>query len=411
MPKSHNILLLAINLTSRCNLACQHCYLDANTLQHGNSNELTTTEICYLLNNIAQRSSETMIVLTGGEPLIRNDIETLIKQGVQIGLTMVIGTNGMLLTEKRVLSLKNAGLLGVGISLDSLNSSYHDKLRGQQGGWNKTMIGIENCRKHNLSFQLHFSITDDNADELPAMIDFARKKGAMVLNIFFLVCTGRGRFMSNINPTRYEEILIYLIDIQSKIQDLIIRPRCVPHYKRIAHQRQPDSFLNKISGMEGDGCIAGIHYCRITPTGGITACPYIPLEVGNIRQQSFWDIWDNEFAELRTPKLQGNCGNCEYQKLCGGCRARPVAAGDSLMDADKLCTYQPQGKPVIQPLLNLNVQWSPEAEQRITRIPAFLRKMVKKRAEAYVAGLGESLVTPEHLKTLSARRFGGKPKI
>ena len=411
MPKPHNILLLAINLTSRCNLACQHCYLDADILQQGNPNELTTTEICNLLNDIAQRSTETMVVLTGGEPLIRNDLETIIQQGSQLGLAMVIGTNGLLLTEKRVLSLKQAGILGVGISQDSLNPTYHDKFRGKQGSWDKTMLGIENCRNNNLPFQLHFSVTEKNADELPAMIEFARNKGAKVLNVFFLVCTGRGQFMSDISASKYEEILAYLIDIQSKTPDLIIRPRCTPHYKRIAHQRQPNLPLNQISGMEGDGCIAGTHYCRITPTGGVTACPYIPLEVGNIRQQPFWEIWDNEFKDLRTAKLQGDCGDCEYQQLCGGCRARPLAAGDNLMGSDKLCTYKPQGNAVIQPLADLNVTWSLEAEQRMQRIPSFLRKMVKKRAEAYVDGLGESLVTPAHLKVLSARRFGGKPKL
>jgi radical SAM protein with 4Fe4S-binding SPASM domain len=411
MPKSYNILLLAINLTSRCNLACHHCYLDAGTLQQGSPNELTTPEVCELLNDIAQRSPETMIVLTGGEPLIRNDLEVLIKQGTQLGLAMVVGTNGMLLTDKRVQALKNVGILGVGISLDSLNPAHHDAFRGMQGSWDKTMLGIENCRRHHLSFQLHFSVTENNADELPAMIDFARSSGARVFNVFFLVCTGRGQLMSDISATRYEQILKYLIDAQAQNQDLIIRPRCAPHYKRIAHQQQPESLLNQISGMEGDGCIAGTHYCRITPTGGITACPYIPVEMGNIRQRPFWDIWDNEFKELRTPQLRGDCGDCEYQKLCGGCRARPLAAGGHLMDADTLCTYQPEGNAIIQPLQNLNLKWTPEAEQRMTRIPAFLRQMVKKRAEAYVAELGEPLVTSEHLAVLSARRFGGKPSV
>ncbi|MDM8558622.1 radical SAM protein [Candidatus Parabeggiatoa sp. HSG14] len=410
-PKSYDILLLAINLTSCCNLACHHCYLDAGTLQQGNPNELTTTEICNLLNEIAQRSPETMIVLTGGEPLIRNDIEILIKQGTQLGLAMVVGTNGMLLTEKRVQSLKEAGILGVGISLDSLDPAYHDTFRGRQGSWKKTMIGIENCRRHHLSFQLHFSVTENNANELPAMIDFARSSGARVFNVFFLVCTGRGQFMSDISATRYEHILESLIEAQAQSQEMIIRPRCAPHYKRIAHQRQPKSLLNQISGMEGDGCIAGTHYCRITPTGGITACPYIPVEIGNIRQHPFWEIWDNEFKELRTPTLKGNCGDCEYQKLCGGCRARPLAAGGDLMDTDKLCTYKPQGNAIIQPLQPLNIKWSPDAEKRMTRVPAFLRKMVRKRAEAYVAELGEPLVTPKHLAVLSARRFGGKPTL
>ena len=409
----NNLFLLAINLTQRCNLACSHCYLDAQTLQHGNASELTTKEICGLLDDVAQHSTETMVVLTGGEPLVRGDLETLIAHGTKLGLSMVVGTNGVLLTEKRVKSLKDSGVLGVGISLDSLDPTYHDAFRGVEGCWTKTMTGIENCRRYGLSFQIHFSVTENNANELIEMIDFAHHSGARVFNVFFLVCTGRGQFRSDISAGRYEQLLTELIEAQTHNQDMIIRPRCAPHYKRIAYQHHPDSPLNRISGSEGDGCIAGIHYCRITPTGGVTACPYIPTEVGNIRERPFLDIWEQaaDFQALRTPILKGDCGNCEYQKLCGGCRARPLAAGGNLMDADSLCAYKPQGGAVIQPLPNLHstIQWSQQAEQRIARIPAFLRKMIRKRAEAYVAELGEHIVTPEHLAVLSARRFGGKP--
>jgi radical SAM protein with 4Fe4S-binding SPASM domain len=273
------------------------------------------------------------------------------------------------------------------------------------------MTGIENCRRHGLSFQLHFSVTENNAEELPAMIDFARSCGARVFNVFFLVCTGRGQLMSDISEARYEQVLKNLIEAQAQTQDMIIRPRCAPHYKRIAYQAHPDSPLNRISGNEGDGCIAGTHYCRITPEGGVTACPYIPNEVGNIRERAFLEIWDQspEFQTLRAPTLKGKCGACEYQKLCGGCRARPLAAGGDLMDADLLCAYQPIGEkcaPIIQPLPDLQIEWNPEADQRMARVPAFLRKMVRKRAEAYVAERGEDVVTPEHLAVLSARRFG-----
>ncbi len=402
----NNIFLLAINLTRRCNLACHHCYLDADTLEKGSPEELTTDEVCGLLDSIALRSTETMVVLTGGEPLVRHDLETLIAHGAQLGLSMVLGTNAVLLSEKRVQSLKKSGLLGVGISLDSLDPAYHDAFRGAPGAWAKTMKGIENCCRHSLSFQIHFSVTENNANELSAMIDFARSSGARVFNAFFLVCTGRGQFLSDISAALYEQVLKNLIEAQAKSQDMIIRPRCAPHYKRIAYQSNPSSPLNRISGNEGDGCIAGTHYCRITPEGSVTACPYIPDEVGNIRERPFLEIWDESFQALRTPTLKGDCGVCEYKKLCGGCRARPLAAGGDLMDADSLCAYKPQGGSVIQPLADLSIQWSSEAEQRMLRIPAFLSKMVKKRAEAYVAELGEPLVTPEHLAVLSARRFG-----
>lgn len=413
-PKQmNNLLLLAINLTRRCNLACHHCYLDAKTLQHANSNELSTNEVCDFLDNIAQRSIETMVVLTGGEPLVRRDLETLIAHGSQLGLSMVVGTNGILLTEQRVQSLIKSGVLGVGISLDSLDPAYHDAFRGGSGAYTQTMTGIENCRRYGLSFQIHFSVTESNAKELPAMIDFARLLGARVFNVFFLVCTGRGQLNSDITATQYEQVLTDLIEAQANNQEMIIRPRCAPHYKRIAYQRHPESLLNRISGNEGDGCIAGTHYCRITPEGGVTACPYIPNEVGNIRERPFWEIWEQSpvFQTLRTPILKGDCGICEYQKLCGGCRARPLAAGKDLMEADSLCAYHPQGGTIIQPQPSaaMNVEWSQAAEQRMARIPAFLRKIVKKRAEAYVAEQGESIVTPEHLAVLSARRFGSNP--
>lgn len=405
--------LLAINLTQRCNLACEHCYLDATTLRDGSEDELSTGEVCKLLDTIAAMDNGTMVVLTGGEPLARRDIEQIVKHGTDKQLAMVLGTNGALLTRERTRALKEAGLMGAGISVDSLDPAFHDQFRGQTGSWQKTMNGIENCREAGLSFQLHFSITDGNAHELNDMIEFARLSNARVLNVFFLICTGRGESFSDISPLRYEKSLQEIIQAQNQHEDLIIRARCAPHFKRVAHQLAPESPLNQISGREGDGCIAGIHYARITHDGKVTACPYIDTAVGHIRQQNFKQIWSNadDFKSLREPQLNGRCGRCEYQQLCGGCRARPVAAGRELMDEDSFCSYVPGSAPVIVPLPSLShtVRWSDEAEQRLSRIPRFIRNMVKKRAEAYVAELGEVIVTTEHLSTLSARRFGGKP--
>jgi len=407
----NDLYLLAINLTQRCNLACAHCYMDAQTLQHGAPGELTTGEVKTLLDQIAGRSSETMVVLTGGEPLLRNDLETLIAHGVALGLSMVVGSNGVMLTERRVQALKTAGTMGVGISVDSIEPARHDAFRGKPGSWEKTLAGIDNCRKHDLPFQVHFSVTEANASEIPAMIAFTRASGAKVLNVFFLVCTGRGESMTDITPATYERVLQQLVEAQEQSADLIIRARCAPHFKRIAYQRDPASTLTRVEGYEGGGCLAGIHYCRITPEGRVTACPYIPYEEGSIRATPFWDIWERSpvFQQLREPQLQGKCGECEYRRLCGGCRARPLAMGGSLMDADPWCGYQPHGGAVIQPLTEQpsKVAWTPEAEQRLARVPSFLRKMVKKRAEAYAGELNAAAVTVEHLSTLSARRFGG----
>jgi radical SAM protein with 4Fe4S-binding SPASM domain len=413
---AEDLFLLAINLTKRCNLACAHCYMDAETMQHGGENELATEEVRGLLDEIAGRSTETMVVLTGGEPLMRYDLEELVAHGTGRGLAMVVGTNGVALSDKRVQSLKAAGAMGVGISVDSLDPEKHDAFRGLRGAWEKTMAGIESCKRHGLPFQIHFSVTEANADEVPSMIAFARAAGARVLNVFFLVCTGRGESMSDISPVTYERVLNQLVAAQEQSRDLLIRARCAPHFKRIAYQRNPASTLTRAAGYEGGGCLAGIHYCRITPEGGVTACPYIPEEEGNIRDKKFWDIWDQSltFQSLRNPMLQGKCGSCEFRKLCGGCRARPLAMGGSLMDTDPWCVHTPDGSAVIEPLIEQTrkLAWSEEAEKRLSRVPSFLRKMVRNRAESYVHEQGLLMVTEEHLATLAARRFGsnGPPR-
>ncbi len=416
LSTTNDLFLLAINLTKRCNLACAHCYMDAETLKQGGEGELTTEEVRGLLDDIAGHSTETMVVLTGGEPLLRGDLEELVAHGAGRGLAMVVGTNGVALTERRVQSLKTAGTMGVGISVDSLDPGKHDAFRGLPGAWEKTMAGIESCKRHGLPFQIHFSVTEANAGEVPSMIAFARAAGARVLNVFFLVCTGRGESMSDISPITYERVLNQLVAAQEQSRDLLIRARCAPHYKRIAYQRDPASTLTRAAGYEGGGCLAGIHYCRITPEGGVTACPYIPAEEGNIRDKKFWDIWNQSptFRSLRNPMLQGKCGSCEFRKLCGGCRARPLAMGDSLMDTDPWCVHVPDGAAVIEPLIEQpgELAWSEEAEKRLARVPSFLRKMVRNRAESYVLKLGLHVVTEEHLATLAARRFGsnGPPR-
>ncbi|HDK38013.1 MAG TPA: radical SAM protein [Thiolapillus brandeum] len=405
------LFLLAVNLTRRCNLACAHCYMDAETRDSGDDDELSRAEVEILLDEIASRSNETMVVLTGGEPLLRRDLEALVEHGSKLGLSMVVGSNGVLLTQQRVQSLKAAGAMGIGISLDSLDPDSHDSFRGCPGSWEKTLAGMDHCRQHELPFQVHFSVTEQNAHEVQPMIDFARASGAHVLNIFFLVCTGRGESMSDISPARYEQVLKQLVEAQENSKDLIIRARCAPHYKRVVYEHNPESPLTRAQGYEGGGCLAGSHYCRITPEGAVTACPYIPDEEGSIRSQGFWEIWDQSatFHRLRNPELKGKCGKCEYQKLCGGCRARPLAMGGDIMDADPWCGHMPSNKAIIQPLVEQNsneITWTDEANRRLQCIPGFLRKMVRKRAEAHVQELGETTVTTEHLNTLAANRFG-----
>lgn len=403
--------LVALNLTRSCNLRCVHCYLDANARRSGGPDELGTGEIKVLLEQIAALSDETMVVLTGGEPMLRSDLEELARHGSGLGLMIVVGTNGTLLDERRVAGLQAAGVRAVGISLDSLDPAHHDAFRGLPGAWRKTLKGIDACRRAGLLFQIHFSVTDDNAGELDDMIAFARSVGAVVLNVFFLVCTGRGETLTNVSAEVYERVLHRITEAARNETELVVRPRCAPHFKRMAVELQPSLPVTRLHGYEAGGCLAGTRYCRVTPEGELTPCPYIETSVGSIRERSFATLWADAplFAELRAPKLEGRCGACEYTKLCGGCRARPLARFGRLMGEDFLCEYQPKGGAVIEHMSHGGQMpriWSAAAEARLQRVPPFVRRFVRQRAEDYACARGDDIVTVEHLHALAERRFG-----
>ena len=408
--------LVALNLTRRCNLRCAHCYLDAGTRRTGGPSELDTGEVTGLLDQIADLSDETLVVLTGGEPLLRPDILTLARHAAGRGLMVVIGTNGTLLDDRRVAALRGAGVAAVGISLDSLEPAHHDGFRGRAGCWSGTMAGIDACRRAGLMFQLHFSVTDDNAAELDDMIGFARSAGAVVLNVFFLVCTGRGETVTNVSAEVQDRVLRRVAEAARDEPELVVRARCAPHFKRLALEMEPPLPVTLRDDYEAGGCLAGTRYCRVTPEGELTACPYMAAAVGSLREVDFATLWHQapQFQELRAPKLKGRCGACEYAGLCGGCRARPLARSGDLMGEDFLCGYQPAGGAVIEPLAapGAPLDWTPEAEARLQRVPAFVRRFVRRRAEDHARDLNAAAVTAEHLQTLARRRFGagGPPR-
>ena len=363
-----------------------------------------------MLDDIARLSDETMVVLTGGEPLLRPDIEAIARHGADLGLMVVLGTNGTALDDKRVERLRQAGVAGVGISLDSLDPDHHDGFRGRPGSWNRTMAAIDACRRGDLTFQLHFSVTDDNAHELEPMISFARDAGALVLNVFFLVCTGRGEEVTNISPETYDDVLRRVTRAAYEEKRLMIRAKCAPHFKRMALELDPAWPITAAHGYEAGGCLAGTRYCRVSPNGDVTPCPYIEHAVGSVREQDFTTIWREApmFADLRAPKLEGRCGDCEYTKVCGGCRARPMARDGNLMGEDFLCRYQPAGGAVIEvlPARSGVLSWTDEAEVRLSRVPPFIRRMVRKSVEDYVRDRGATEVTPEDMQAVARRRFG-----
>ncbi|MEO6096058.1 MAG: radical SAM protein [Fibrobacteria bacterium] len=391
--------LVAVNLTRRCNLNCAHCYMDATQRASVMDGEMADEEVASLFRDIGARAPGTIIVLTGGEPLLHPGLDGFVKAGVEAGLRMVLGTNGVLVNRKRAEELRAAGLEGMGISLDSIRPGAHDSFRGMPGAFARTCEAVKHCRAAGMHAQIHFTITRWNRSEIAQAVDMARELGASIINFFFLVCVGRGEGSMDLSAAEYEAALKEIAAIQPTAKGILVQTRCTPHFKRILHQADPASPYTRAEGYDGGGCLAGSHYCRITPKGEITPCPYMELSAGNVRRDGFWKIWDDSvlLASMRNPALlEGRCGGCEYKLVCGGCRARSLAKGN-LMAEDPSCEYEPAGGaiiPVRKPDGDTEVVWTPEARERLSKLPLFLRPVVKRKLEARARTEGVP-VTPE----------------
>jgi AdoMet-dependent heme synthase len=320
------------NTTNQCNMYCDHCYREAGARA---DEELTTEEGKALLDEIKKAGFKIMI-FSGGEPFMRPDILELVRYATSIGLRPVFGTNGTLITPEVAKELKEAGVMGVGISLDSLDKEKHDTFRKLPGAWDGAVQGMKNLKEAGVPFQIHTTLMDWNWNEAEAITDFAVDMGAVAHHFFFLVPTGRAKNIEeeSLRAEEYEEILTRIMKKQQEV-DIELKPTCAPQFMRIAKQMGMDLRF-------GRGCLAGTHYCIIGPKGKVQPCAYMDMEVGNVRETPFSEIWENSpvFKELRTLDYKGGCGACAFKKSCGGCRARAAFYNEGdYMAEEPWCLY------------------------------------------------------------------------
>ncbi len=397
--------VVAWNLTRRCNLECAHCYIAAGP-DHAGGDELTTDECLRIAQEILDLNPNPMFILSGGEPLLREDLSTIAAYATARGATVVVGTNGTLLTDEKIVELKEAGVTGVAVSIESLDPTYHDRFRRGHGSLEATLAAVERLGSQQLDFVIQTTLTKGNRDELRGLVNWAAEVGAVSFNAYFLVSTGRGARMGDLSPDEYEALLTTLVDLHVEhLGAMMVRAKCAPQFMRLVHQRVPDSpVLNY-----GTRCPCGVHYCRVTPDGKLTACPYLPEPAGDLRSSPFREVWQSAplFTALRAGELGGKCGICEYRSVCGGCRARAYALEGDYLAADASCAYEPTGaEPLIEPVREVSygdrphpgLPWASDAEERMRRIPSFVRGVVVSRVEAFARERGHSEVTVELLR-------------
>lgn len=388
--------LISWNLTRRCNLACGHCYLDAVQRKSACADELSGDEALRLVREIAELAPGAMLVLTGGEPLLRRDLPVIVAAAADAGLLPVIGTNGLLLDAAHAARLRLAGAMGVGISLDSATPQFHDRLRGQSGAWAGALAGMAAARAAGLGVLMQTTLFEENLGELPALAQLARDTGAMALNFFFLVCTGRGVTQTDLSSAAYEAALRDILALQEATPDLMIRARCAPYARRMLGLRADEAAGGYAEWSSA--CLAGRSYLRIGPQGEVTPCPYIPASGGSARTTPLREIWETgrDFVRLRRELPGGKCGSCDFRISCGGCRARALATTGDLMAEDGKCHYAPSASSCPEPLpkpRSAEIIWDPAAQAVLARIPGFVRTKVQASLERKAAAAGERAIT------------------
>jgi len=344
-PESNRfeLRMVAWEVTRSCNLACVHCRAAARDEPY--EGELSTEECFALLDDIAS-FARPVIILTGGEPLLRDDIFDIAEYGTGKGLRMVMAPNGTLVDVEVARRLKQAGIARISLSLDGASAATHDSFRQVDGAFDAVMEAARAAREAGLEFQINPTVTSANVDEMPAILDLAVDIGASAFHIFMLVPTGRAKDLEDgmIGAERSEQFLRWLHDEIEK-RSIAIKATCAPHFYRIARQAGTESStLDQGGGLDRTtrGCLGGIAFCFISHVGDVYPCGYLELDCGNVRERGIEDIWlhAEPFLKLRDfSNYSGRCGTCKYVRVCGGCRARAYAVTGDYLHDEPLCLY------------------------------------------------------------------------
>ena len=334
-------LVLIWEVTQACELACKHCRADAQPRRH--PDELSTAAGKALLDQAREFGDGQLVVLSGGDPLAREDLPELIDYGTGQGLRMTLtpsGTNS--LTRDRLAELDDAGLRRLALSVDGGDSDAHDSFRGESGSFEATMRAAKAARDLDIPLQINTTVCAETVEQLPAIRDLVADLDAVLWSVFFLVPVGRGRVLTPITPERAERVLSWLHEVSDEAS-FGLKTTEAPHYRRVAIQSQQDGAggLKRRTGIR-----AGKGFAFVSHTGEVYPSGFLPKSAGSVREESVVDIYRESslFQRLRDDDaLTGKCGACRYRTVCGGSRSRAYATTGDPLAADPLCDYQPDG--------------------------------------------------------------------
>ncbi|MCC2273895.1 TIGR04053 family radical SAM/SPASM domain-containing protein [Streptomyces sp. ET3-23] len=368
--------------TRACPLACRHCRAEA--VPDRDPGELDTAAAKELLDQVAAFGRPApLFVITGGDPFQRPDLLELIAYGTLSGLHVAVAPSGTpTLTPESLRAVRNAGAVGLSLSLDGSTAALHDTFRGVPGVYDWTLDAWDTARRLGLKVQINTTVTRHNLLDLPDIVALVREHGAMLWSAFFLVPTGRGRLLDALTPREAEDVLNFVHDVgpavpaktteahhfrrvalqravlAAKGEDHVAALRLGPLYEKLReraaelgldvasrHSRRPPLDVN-----------AGRGFAFVSHTGTVHPSGFLPLAAGNVRAQPLTEIYRTSelFTGLRDPdRLGGRCGRCEFRTVCGGSRSRAYAATGDPYAQEPWCGYRPGSFPHRQEVAQL----------------------------------------------------------
>ncbi len=337
--------VLIWEVTQACDLECEHCRADA--IPERDPRELSTEEAENLLDEARSFGEGQLVVLSGGDPLKRPDVEHLVRYGTDLGLRMTMTPSGTHnLGSSAIEELSDAGLQRMALSIDGGSAEAHDGFRGEPGSFQETMEAAEHAQEAGIPLQINTTVCSRTLDELYAVSALVDDLDAVLWSVFFLVPVGRGTALEQITPEEAERTMEWLADVQRQ-SSYAVKTTEAPQYRRVLRQRTDasDEATGSPESM-GAGVRAGAGFAFVSHTGEIYPSGFLPKSAGNVRNHSVADVYRESdlFTSLREPDdLKGKCGACEYRYLCGGSRSRAYAKTGDPLESDPLCSYVPEG--------------------------------------------------------------------
>ncbi|MFC7212479.1 TIGR04053 family radical SAM/SPASM domain-containing protein [Saliphagus sp. GCM10025334] len=337
--------VLIWEVTQACALACTHCRADAQPERH--PDELTTADGKRLLEDASDFGEGQLVVLSGGDPLVRDDVPELVEYGTDLGLRMTITPSGTRsVTRDRIEALSDAGLRRMALSLDGATPESHDAFRGEAGSFGETIRAMKDARAAGVPAQINTTVCRQTVDELPAIRSLIADLGVVMWSVFFLVPVGRGRILEPISPEEADAVMSWLAEV-SDSEPFGVKTTEAPQYRRVRLQerRESDDGAVDASGLRRrSGIVAGDGFAFVSHVGEVYPSGFLPASAGNVREEPISDIYRDSalFRSLRDRgQLRGKCGACEFRTVCGGSRSRAYAYTDDPLESDPLCPYVP----------------------------------------------------------------------